>query len=133
VSLPIRDGNLVRCRLRNGSDLPIFGVLLFRGLADESGYWWWWHERIRVVPPGDTDYEWGPNDLPFISKYVSDADSNLAAVVFLDCKGKYWLRDCFGVLHALTASPDLYSLRGEEWIRQRDNAVLMQLAGGRER
>jgi len=127
---PIEDDSIVRCRLHNGSDLPIFGVLLFRGLEDESGYLWWYHERSRVVSPGDTEYEWSHDNFPFIPKDASNANSHLAAIAFLDCRGKYWLRDCFGLLHPLTASPDLYSLPPREWVRHEDNAVLKQLTGG---
>lgn len=128
---PVQDDGMVRCRLHNGSDLPIFGVLLFRGLADESGHSWWRHERIRAVSPGDTEYEWNHDNLPFVPKCASDVNCNFAAIAFLDCRRQYWLRDCFGLLHPLTKSPDLYSLSPREWTREKDNAELKQLTVGR--
>lgn len=126
---PVQNDGIVRCRLHNGSDLPIFGVLLFRGLRDKTGDLWWRHERIRAVSPGDTEYEWSNDNLPFSARDVN-ANGNLAAIVFLDSMGKYWLRDCFGLLHSLTGSPDLYSVHPRRWVQEKSNVVLKQLRNG---
>ena len=127
------DGTRYLC-VKNGSDLPVFGVLLFTGVADLSHSddpagatpeIIWHHQRIRAIPPGDTrldlqDVDAMPVDDP------STADGFLIALVFLDCEGTTWLRNAYGQLYALNVR-ELYFTVPQQWIRERDEPVLVQL------
>lgn len=122
------DGHLT-CTVRNGSQLPVFEVLLFRGLADVSGFTWWTHCRHRLIPPGETrDRDWTETPPPF-EPAANNTDSNLAAIAFLDGSGRYWLRDCFGKLHRLGQVPDLYLILPNQWTRGIEEETLQILYG----
>lgn len=127
VAAWLDDSNLNHVVVRNGSDLPVFGVMLWFGIGNRASPRYWLSHRRHCLPPGDTALHLKKNEVECMPDDVVPAERRtfFVAVVFLDCKGRTWLRDSFGRLDMLTESRvPLYELPVRAWIGEAEHIEL---------
>ena len=124
-------GEIPSCRIRNASELPIYGAIACIAASNmppdsylhPERYTWWWrfqYSRPHVLPPGATidvefDHAGLVDDVEMSSRHAS------AALYFRDANGRWWRRSVKGKLEEQAIDRDLLDratvMQDDQWSR----------------